>query len=148
MLKKSLSQNLLKDKNLLDKMARLAGITKDDTVVEIGAGHGDLTRALAAQAGFVHAVELDQRFRVFLEPLEGELGNVRMTFGSILGIPLDTLVSKPVKVMGNIPYHITGDILFKLLYERQLVISAFLTMQREVAERLVASPHTRAYGAL
>lgn len=148
MLKKSLSQNLLKDKNLLDKMVRMAGITRDDTVVEIGAGHGDLTRALAMHAGFVQAVELDQRFRVLLEPLEGELGNVRMTFGSILCIPLDTLVSKPVKVMGNIPYHITGDILFKLLYERQLVISVYLTMQREVAERLVASPHTRAYGAL
>jgi 16S rRNA A1518/A1519 N6-dimethyltransferase RsmA/KsgA/DIM1 with predicted DNA glycosylase/AP lyase activity len=59
MLKKNLSQNLIKDGKILRKMVQLADVTKDDTVVEIGTGHGDLTRAICERAGFVHSVELD-----------------------------------------------------------------------------------------
>lgn len=148
-LKKSLSQHLLKDRNLLNKMVRLAAIGLSDTVVEIGAGRGDLTRCIAPQAHAVHAIELDRQFREELASVENMFPNVHVIFGNVLHIPLHPLTrSERVKVMGNIPYNITGDILFKLLNEMAFIESAHLTMQKEVGERLVSLPCSRAYGAL
>ena len=149
MLKKSLGQHLLKDRNLLRKMVRLTGVGKEDGVVEIGPGHGDLTRCIAERAGFVKAVELDERFREILAPVERALPNVEILFSDILDVDLaDLSKGSPVTVMGNIPYNVTGDILFKLLAERAYVKGAYLTMQKEVAERLVSRSHMRSYGAL
>ncbi len=148
-LKKSLSQHLLKDKNLLDKMVRLAGIGSSDTVVEIGAGKGDLTRCIASRAHAVYAIELDKQFKEELASVENMFPNVQVTFGSVLHIALQPLVERDrIKVMGNIPYNITGDILFKLLNEMTVIEGAYLTMQKEVGERLVSAPCSRAYGAL
>ena len=148
-LKKSLSQHLLKDKNLLNKLVRLAGIGPNDVVVEIGAGEGDLTRCIIPHARLVHAVELDKHFKRSLGPLERLFPNVRVTFDNILDLPLRSFVEDSrIKVMGNIPYNITGDILFKLLSELDVVESAYLTMQKEVGERLVSKPCSRSYGAL
>jgi 16S rRNA (adenine1518-N6/adenine1519-N6)-dimethyltransferase len=148
-LKKSLSQHLLKDKNLLNKLVRLAGIGPDDVVVEIGAGKGDLTRCIIPRARFLHAIELDRQFKGFLDPLERLFPNVSVTFDSILNLPLRPfLKDERLKVMGNIPYNITGDILFKLLSEMDVIESAHLTMQKEVGERLVSKPCSRSYGAL
>lgn len=148
-LKKSLSQHLLRDKNLLNKLVRLAEITPDDTVVEIGAGKGDLTRALVAHARFVYAVELDRQFKPFLESLEKESANLRVIFSNALDVSLASLAgNQKIKVMGNIPYHITGDILFKVLDEAEHVRSAHFTMQKEVGERLVSKHSSRSYGAL
>lgn len=148
-LKKSLSQHLLKDKNLLNKLVKLAGIGPDDVVVEIGAGRGDLTRCIIPRARFVHAIELDKQFRGSLEPLEHLFPNVSVTFDSILNVPLRSFVKEErIKVMGNIPYNITGDILFKLLSEANVIESAHLTMQKEVGERLASKPCSRSYGAL
>lgn len=148
-LKKSLGQHLLKDKNLLRKMVRLSGLTIQDAVVEIGPGHGDLTRCVAEVARSVVAIELDERLRGVLEPLEREFPNVRVLFSDILDVELAGLFQDPViTVMGNIPYNVTGEILFKLLAARTFVRGAYLTMQKEVADRLVSRSHTRDYGAL
>jgi 16S rRNA (adenine1518-N6/adenine1519-N6)-dimethyltransferase len=148
-LKKSLGQHLLKDRNLLAKMVRLAGLGEADLVVEIGPGQGDLTRCVAERTQGVYAVEKDERFRDVLAPLERELRNVRVLFSDVLKVRLSDLW--PVSsftVMGNIPYNITGEILFKLLAEKGAVRGAYLTMQKEVAERLVSRSHSRSYGAL
>ncbi len=148
-LKKSLGQHLLKDKNLLRKMVRLAGVDKEDMVVEIGPGHGDLTRCVAEAAGMVLAVELDERLREMLEPVEREFPNVHVLFSDILDVDLAQLSKgSAVTVMGNIPYNITGEILFKLLHSRAVVKGAYLTMQKEVAARLVSRSHMKSYGAL
>jgi 16S rRNA (adenine1518-N6/adenine1519-N6)-dimethyltransferase len=148
-LKKSLSQHLLKDKNLLNKLVKLAGIGPDDVVIEIGAGKGDLTRSIIPHARFVHSIELDKQFAGSLEPLEHLFPNVSVTFDNILNLPLHSFAkSDRVKVMGNIPYNITGDILFKLLSEMDVIESAHLTMQKEVGERLASKPCSRSYGAL
>ncbi|MBP1731859.1 MAG: dimethyladenosine transferase [Deltaproteobacteria bacterium] len=151
-LKKSLSQHLLRDKNLLNKLVRLTGIAPDDTVVEIGAGKGDLTRVLARHARFVYAVELDRQFTPFLESLEREFENVQVIFGNALDISFASLaqdrIDGKIKVIGNIPYHITGDILFKVLDEMEHVTAAHFTMQKEVGERLVSKHCSRSYGAL
>jgi 16S rRNA (adenine1518-N6/adenine1519-N6)-dimethyltransferase len=148
-LKKSLSQHLLKDKNLLNKLVKLAGIGPDDVVAEIGSGRGDLTRCIIPRARFVHAIELDKQFRESLEPLEHLFPNVTVTFDSILNVSLRSFVKdERIKVMGNIPYNITGDILFKLLSEMDVIESAHLTMQKEVGERLASKCCSRSYGAL
>jgi 16S rRNA (adenine1518-N6/adenine1519-N6)-dimethyltransferase len=148
-LKKSLGQHLLKDKNLLRKMVRLAGVALSDTVVEIGPGHGDLTKVVAEVAGTVYAVELDRRFRDILGEIEKEYPNISVVYSSILDVAIEGFAgSDKVIVMGNIPYNVTGDILFKLLAEREVIKGAYLTMQKEVAERLVSRSHMRSYGAL
>jgi 16S rRNA (adenine1518-N6/adenine1519-N6)-dimethyltransferase len=148
-LKKSLGQHLLKDKNLLKKMVRLSGVGGQDMVVEIGPGHGDLTRCIAEHAGSVLAIELDERFKEQLEPVEREFPNVQVLFSDILDEELaDLSKGSVVTVMGNIPYNITGEILFKLLANRSIVKGAYLTMQKEVAERLVSRSHARSYGAM
>ena len=149
MLKKSLGQHLLKDKNLLEKMVRTAGIGPDETVVEIGPGQGDLTRFIAAKALLVYAIEIDKRFEDALALLGRELPNVRVVFSDILKVRLaDLAEGRRVTVMGNIPYYLTGEILFKLLDEKACVKGAYLTMQKEVAQRIVSPTHSRSYGAL
>ena len=148
-LKKSLGQHLLKDKNLLRKMVRLAGISTEDVVVEIGPGHGDLTRAIAPEAGSVYAIELDERFRGILQEVEKDFANVEVIFSDILKANFsDFSRDRRIIVMGNIPYNITGEILFRLLAAKAFIRGAYLTMQKEVADRLVSSSHSRTYGAL
>lgn len=149
MLKRSLSQNLLKDPNLLRKLVRLTGISRDDVVVEIGSGQGDLTIRLAEAARFVYAVELDRTFEPYLARLETSPGNVKVVLGDVMNVSLSDLSGgEKVRVVGNIPYHLTGDILFKLLEEKRVVRDAHLTVQREVAERIASGPGSRSYGAL
>ena len=87
MLKKSLSQNLIKDKKILAKMVQSGDVTKDNIVVEIGAGHGDLTRAICKAAGRVYSIELDSSFRCYLEPLEEEHKNLTIIFDDVLEVP-------------------------------------------------------------
>ena len=149
MLKKSLSQHLIKDKNITGKMVRASGVGPGDTVVEIGAGHGDLTRSLCEKAGFVYAVELDRTCAAYLEPLGQECANLKVVFGDILKTPLAPFMGEGcLKVIGNIPYQITAPIIFKILGERRIIDSVCLTMQKEIALRIVSKPYTRTYGAL
>jgi 16S rRNA (adenine1518-N6/adenine1519-N6)-dimethyltransferase len=148
-LKKSLGQHLLKDRNLLAKMVRLAGVTGDERVLEIGPGHGDLTRAIAEHARSVNAIELDERFRSILGEVENQYPTVSVNYSDIMKIRIsDYAHDDKLIVMGNIPYNVTGDILFKLLSEKDVIKGAFLTMQKEVAQRLVSKPHFKTYGAL
>ncbi len=149
MLKKGLSQHLLKDGNLLRKIVRLAGIGAHDTVVEIGAGYGDLTRVLAKAAGRVTAVEIDRDCMRSLEALGREVGNLTVVPGDFLSLSLTELAgSERIRVVGNIPYKITGPILAKILEERRVVRAAHLTVQKEIGERVTAGPGSRTYGAL
>jgi 16S rRNA (adenine1518-N6/adenine1519-N6)-dimethyltransferase len=118
-------------------------------VIEIGAGHGDLTRAICEKAGSVYSVELDRSFGGYLEPLEKEQKNLKVLFSDILEVPFSQFGSeKKIKVIGNIPYGITGPILFKIIEERAFIESAYLTTQKEIGQRIVSSPHKRSYGAV
>lgn len=152
MLKKSLSQHLIKDKNILNKMVRLTGINRDDIVVEIGAGQGDLTRCLCEKAGFVHAVEIDGSFRRYLEALKEDYGNLNVIICDFLDFDLKFIerdnIDRKIKVIGNIPYKITAPIIFKLIDAKQLIDSAYLTVQKEIGERITSRPHKKTYGAL
>ena len=149
MLKKGLSQHLIKDKNLLRKIVRLSNVSSDDVVVEIGAGHGDLTEAIAEKAGYVYAVELDRTFGSYLELLKERFRNVEIIYGDILEFFFaEFKKERNIKVIGNIPYKITGPIVIKILKERSAIDSAFLTMQKEIALRIASKPFARTYGAI
>ena len=139
--KKSLGQNFLRDPHVLEKIVELAELPAGGTVLEIGAGTGALTRALARQAGRVLAVEVDDRLIPALRQAFADQPHVEIIHGDILTLDLsDRLRDTPYCVVANLPYYITSAILrhiFEHLPRPQRVV---VTVQREVADRLVAGP--------
>jgi 16S rRNA (adenine1518-N6/adenine1519-N6)-dimethyltransferase len=136
-------------------VARLVGAlnaTRDDTFLEIGPGRGALTRPLAARAGHVIAVELDRDLVTALTD-EG-LPNVRVIVGDVLAVDRAELLADerlPVRVVGNLPYNISSPILFALLHaaaDGRVIADATLMLQKEVVDRLAATPGSKDYGAL
>jgi 16S rRNA (adenine1518-N6/adenine1519-N6)-dimethyltransferase len=133
----------LNSRLLAQKIVDFARI-KDETVLEIGAGKGILTKQIARQAKKVFAVEIDNRLATTLERLE--LPNVVIIENNFLKLTLSNF-GNPVLV-GNIPYSITTPILEKLVEERDYFTRAVLTVQKEYGERILAHSGTHAYGAL
>ncbi|MFZ5996569.1 MAG: 16S rRNA (adenine(1518)-N(6)/adenine(1519)-N(6))-dimethyltransferase RsmA [Nitrospirota bacterium] len=146
MAKKHLGQNFLFDPSILTRIVEAAGISAEDTVVEIGPGHGSLTRLLARAARKVIAIELDPELYQKLSEAPLLPNNVTLVFDDALKYRYEELES--FKVVANIPYYITTPIIFRLLDAKKHITSMTLTIQREVAERIVASPGTKDYGAL
>jgi 16S rRNA (adenine1518-N6/adenine1519-N6)-dimethyltransferase len=140
--KKSLGQNFLHDPNALEKIVEIADIMPEATVLEIGPGTGNLTHILAREAARVIAVEVDDRLIPLLQSEFAALPHVEVIHGDILKLDLTgRLAGKPYVVVANLPYYITSAIL-RHLFEKtsprpQRVV---VTVQREVAERLVATP--------
>lgn len=139
--KKSLGQNFLQDPNTLEKIANAADIAPTDTVLEIGAGTGALTIKLAQRAAQVLAIEIDERLLPVLHSQLRDFPNVRLYHADILQVNLDALLgSRPYLVVANLPYYITSRILRHLFEARNKAQRLILTVQQEVAERLVAKP--------
>jgi 16S rRNA (adenine1518-N6/adenine1519-N6)-dimethyltransferase len=139
--KKSLGQNFMHDPNALEKIVTTAELMPEDTVVEIGPGTGGLTAKLAQMARRVVAVELDERLVPVLEERFAEARNVYLVFNDILKTNVAQLVGpKPYVVVANVPYYITSEILRYLLETEQRPQRIVITMQYEVAERIVAKP--------
>ena len=140
---KQLGQNFLIDRAILEKIVAAAELTPDDLVLEIGAGTGTLTGWLARQAGRVIAVEMDQRLMPVLQSVLADFENVTLIQGDILTLdPADLLggASNPYKVVANLPYYITSAVLRHLLEATLKPQRMIITVQREVAERIVARP--------
>ena len=136
---KSLGQNFLVDHNALLKIVRDADVGPDDHVLEIGAGLGNLTRILAVHAKTVTAVEIDQHLFPALEAVTRPYQNVRLVKGDILNIQPETLFSEQgYKVVANIPYYITSAVIRHLLEASVRPERIVLTIQREVAERILS----------
>ncbi|MGI6547330.1 MAG: 16S rRNA (adenine(1518)-N(6)/adenine(1519)-N(6))-dimethyltransferase RsmA [Bacillota bacterium] len=150
-LNKRLGQNFLVDENHLRRICQLADLDPDRRVLEIGAGAGTLTRALAELAGAVWTIEYDRHLLpVLAETLHG-LDNVHLVHGDALALDLETLVSgggRAARVVANLPYYITSPLLFKLLAGWRTWDRIVVMVQREVAERIVAAPGGKDYGAL
>jgi 16S rRNA (adenine1518-N6/adenine1519-N6)-dimethyltransferase len=138
--KKSLGQNYLIDPAILTRIAAAANLSPGDTVVEVGAGVGNLTRLLAEQAGRVLAVELDERLLPVLHEQLAAFANVEIVHGDILRIPDLDLPHLSYKAVGNLPYYITSAILRRFLENEPRPCLMVVTVQREVAERIVAGP--------
>ena len=143
--KKEWGQNFLGDARVLGELARLSGAGKGDVVVELGAGLGHLTRALAATGARVVAVERDRELAPVLR--EELAGKVEVVEADAKSFDLNT-IGRELIVCGNLPYHLSSPILFHLLDQRACLKRAVLLLQREVAERVAAPPGGREYGLL
>jgi 16S rRNA (adenine1518-N6/adenine1519-N6)-dimethyltransferase len=136
--RKSLGQNFLADHNALLKIVRDAEVDPDDEVLEIGAGLGSLTRILAVNAKKVVAVEIDRTLFDALKFVTQAYQNVQLVHGDILQVRMRDLMHRDgYKVVANIPYYITSAVIRHLLEAEMKPQRLVLTMQREVAERII-----------
>jgi 16S rRNA (adenine1518-N6/adenine1519-N6)-dimethyltransferase len=137
--KKSLGQNFLVDPSGLDKVMQAAGLSPEDTVLEIGAGLGSLTVLLAQTVRRVIAVEIDRGLIAPLTEAVSEYDNVQIVEGDILKIPPEELnLGEAYLVVANIPYYISSAIIRRLLETQNRPPRIVLTVQQEVAERICA----------
>jgi 16S rRNA (adenine1518-N6/adenine1519-N6)-dimethyltransferase len=147
---KSLGQNFLLDLNLTRKIARAGGPLRGKTVLEIGAGPGGLTRALLAEgADHVLAVERDRRCLAALEELSAQApGRLSVVAADALELDEYDLEPRPDRIIANLPYNISTPLLFKWLDRLELFEHMVLMFQKEVAQRIAATPGAKAYGRL
>lgn len=151
--KKSFGQNFIIEPGVVDKIARSAIESEDDLVFEIGPGIGALTEYLTKYAKQVVAFEIDERLP---EVLEKEIGldRLHIEMGDILEKDLDTEIARwkqpgqKVRFVSNLPYYITTPILFKLFESKSQIDSITVMMQKEVADRFLASSTSKEYNAL
>lgn len=139
--KKGLGQNFLVDDNYLQLIVEAANVTAGDEVLEIGAGLGSLTRHLAAAAGQVIAVEIDKQLFPILKKVLKGFDNVRLLQGDIMEIdPRELTRQAGYKVVANIPYYLTSNLIRRLLEAPLKPALIALTIQKEVAQRVCAEP--------
>lgn len=151
--RKSMGQHFLADRNVAASIVRRAQLEPDDVVVEIGAGLGALTLPLAGQVKHVIAVEPDSKIAALLDNELQAAGvpNVTIIERDILECDFEALARRfdaSLKVVGNLPYHISSGVLIRLIHFREVIDAAFLMFQKEVAERLTAKPGNKSYGRL
>lgn len=150
---KKFGQNFLIDNHVLEKIVRVANITKDDFVLEIGPGIGTLTQLLCENAREVLAVEIDKKLIPILGETLAAYDNVTVLNEDILKLDISSIVkeyndNRPIKVVANLPYYITTPIIMDL-FEKHIPLSGVTIMiQKEVADRIKAEPGSKEYGAL
>ena len=143
----SLGQHFLVDENLADLAIRQARLDPMSVVLEIGAGVGTLTEALAHAAGHVHAVEIDSRLQPALEDVSASFPNVSLHMGDAMRLDLAALAPAPTHFVANLPYHVATPLLVDSLWELPHVVRWVVMVQREVADRWLAGPGSKLYGA-
>jgi 16S rRNA (adenine1518-N6/adenine1519-N6)-dimethyltransferase len=145
--RKSLGQHFLIDQNIARKIVKISEIKPDETILEIGPGRGILTRLLIQQAKRVIAIELD---RDLYQTLRDELRHaptLSLIQGDALEYPYES-IAESFKVVANLPYSISTPLLFRLLGLKEKISSMTLMIQKEVADRIIAKPSSKAYGPL
>ncbi len=166
--KRYLGQHFLSHPSILERIVKAAQLDPEDLVVEIGPGHGLLTKMLSGRVKRVIAIELDERLYEKLQSKFPEYTNVELVYGDALSYPYEILPH--FKVVANIPYYITTPLIFRFLelgrnreinkaelsggrfrnaaFSKKNLESLTLTIQKEVAERIVAKPGGKDYGVL
>ena len=152
---KSLGQNFLINDSVVNKIVESAEITKNDLVIEIGPGLGNLTEFLLEKAGKVIAIELDQRMLEILNDRFSLYDNFEIINEDVLKVNLNELISKNknseiknAKIVANLPYYITTPIIMKLLEGKLDIETITVMVQKEVADRLIAIPGEKLSGAI
>lgn len=150
---KKFGQNFLIDENIVSKIVREAGVTKEDFVLEIGPGIGTMTQLLCENAKAVAAVEIDKKLIPILEDTLAEYGNVIIINEDILKVDIAALSEeknegRPIKVVANLPYYITTPIIMGLFESHVPIDSITVMVQKEVADRMQTGPGSKDYGAL
>ncbi len=144
---KRLGQNFLIDNNIKDNIINAVGLNKNEVVLEIGPGLGALTEDLCKCAKKVIAIEKDRLlYKYLLKNIAYK--NLELIHGDILKYNFKQGDNHNLKVVGNLPYYISSPILTYLIDNRTSVDSIFITVQKEFAQRLVASPGTKDYGSI
>jgi 16S rRNA (adenine1518-N6/adenine1519-N6)-dimethyltransferase len=155
--KPKLGQNFLVDENAMQRIVAALGDLSQRTVIEIGPGHGAITDVLAPRCAQLHCIEFDPALARELTFRFRNQPNVRVHTADVLATDFAKIAAdptapagSPLDVLGNLPYYITSDILLHLFtFARSgLIARAVLMMQREVADRIAASPGSSEYGAL
>ena len=151
---KNLGQNFLIDDNVIENIIKAAEINKNDFVIEIGPGLGNLTSRLVEKAGKVIAIELDKKMLQILNDRFMLYDNFLLINQDILKVNLNNLIQKEnnknytVKIVANLPYYITTPIIMKLLEEKLNIDSITVMVQKEVADRLTVTPGEKNTGAI
>jgi 16S rRNA (adenine1518-N6/adenine1519-N6)-dimethyltransferase len=143
---RELGQNFLADRNIVDVIERLAELSDRDVVLEIGGGPGVLSERLAAVAGFVHVVEVDERLEPRLRGALAGFDNVSLHFADALSVDLAGMRPAPVKVVANLPYGVAATVVLRTVDELASVRKWVVMVQREVGERFAAAAGSDAYG--
>ena len=148
---KKFGQNFITDKNFLLSVVDCAGITREDEVLEIGAGAGTLTKVLSEKAKKVVSFEIDENLKgVLKENLQG-YDNIKLVFADALKTPIFEIekhLCNKYKLVANLPYYITTPLIFKFLEETDKIESLTIMVQKEVGERITAQNSSKDYGAL
>lgn len=153
-LTKKYGQNFISDPSLLERIASVCDWKDGDVALEIGPGAGTLTRAIAAHADRMLAIEIDRRLAPLLEESLTGCDNVKLIFGDALKSDLDALVRDELdhngdyKLVANLPYYITTPLIMHVLEDSHHVDELVIMVQKEVGERLCAKPGSRTYGAV
>ena len=153
---KSLGQNFLINKDVLENIINSSEISKDDMVIEIGPGLGTLTKYLLEKAGEVLCIEIDPKMIKVLNNRFNQYENFEIINEDVLKVDLNKIISekkrqgkvKNVKIVANLPYYITTPIIMKLLEDKLDIESITVMIQKEVAERLIAVPGEKETGAI
>ena len=156
-LSKSLGQNFITDKHVIERIVEGADPSEKDLVIEIGPGIGVLTAEAAQQAAKVIAIEIDSKLIPILGETLAEYDNVEVINQDILKTDLNGIIDEQrqlgnftgdVKIIGNLPYYITTPIIMHILENSIHAESITVMMQKEVADRIKAGPGSKAYGAI
>ena len=153
---KALGQNFLINQNVVDQIIENSNITKEDLVIEIGPGLGTLTKELLEKAGKVICIELDKKMIKILTDRFSLYDNFELIHGDVLKIRLNKIIKEEkekngfqsAKIVANLPYYITTPIIMKLLEDRLDLESITVMIQKEVADRLIATPGEKETGAI
>lgn len=143
--RKELGQNFVIDPNTITKMVDVSGVGPADHVMEIGAGAGSLTLALAHRAAHVTAIEFDRALLPILRSVVGDLNNVDVVRADALSFDLGSV--EATALLGNLPYNIAGTVVLRALEVAPKLGTLTVMTQREVGKRLAAGPGAKDYGA-
>lgn len=141
-----LGQNFLVDRNILDVIERLAELSDEDVVLEVGGGPGVLSERLAEKVRFLHVVELDSTLEANLEGVLARFDNTELHIGDAIHLDLAAFRPAPDKMVANLPYGVAATVILRTVAELPSIRSWVVMVQREVGERLAAAPGTAAYG--
>ncbi len=143
---RELGQNFLVDRNIIEVIERLAELSPDDVVLEVGGGPGILSERLAARVGHLHVVEIDRHLEVHLRAAVEPFQNVTVHMADATALELAALVPAPGKMVANLPYGIAATVILRTIVELPSLATWVVMVQREVGERLAAAPGSAAYG--
>ena len=146
--KKHLGQHFLKDQNILKKIVKSIKPSKKDYFLEIGPGDGALSSCLYDKVYELLLVEKDMQLIPMLKEKYKEENNIKIYNRDILKLEIDKITKKKLRIIGNLPYNISTEIIFKMLSYTKNLIDLHFMLQKEVVDRIVAKPCSKSYGRL